>query len=182
MPKPRPLSGAQAKRSLAHRLGARADRLRQFNTRFGIRPYRVFLVWTRYGGQERGEGAERLVARVELLPTPKVVDLSSIALTGMAAGVIGIGTLRVSEISTCYTQDTLAGKFIPEYHEDRIPEPFDFCYEVVEDGRGDPLPVRGKYRLAAVPFRDAAKLQWTVLLERVAEDNHRDGSSRIGDD
>src|SRR5690349_24199276 len=108
MPKPRPLTPSQARSSLAHRFTDRADRLRQLNTRFGLRSRRVFLVWTRFTGEERGEGKEQEIARVELLPTPRVTDATAVTRFGASAGVLPVGSLRVDQISAgAYTLDNL---------------------------------------------------------------------------
>ena len=180
MPKPRPLTAGEAKRTLANRFGPRADRLRQFSTKFGIRPYRCWLVWTKWTGTERGEGKEVTVKRVEILPTPKVTDLTSQALSAFTAGVLPAGSIKVTEISATLTQDQLTGKAYPVNHEDAIPEGVSFYWELVEDGRGDPEPVRAKNRLASVPFRAASMVQWVAMLERISEDANRDGSSAYG--
>lgn len=183
MPRPRPLTPIQARRALAHRLSPRVDRLRQFATKFGIRPYRLFLTWSLWSGTERGEGEERVVKRVEVLPTPKVTDLTSQSLAAFSGGVLPLGSVRVSEISAAtMTLDVLTGRMYPDAHEDHVPDGVSFYYELVEDGRGDPQPLRAKYRPAAVPFRDAGRVQWVVVLERVSEDNQRDGTSHGPED
>lgn len=184
MPRPRPLTPSEAKRSLANRLGLRvADRLRQFSTRFGLRSRRVFLTWTRFTGAERGEGYERILARTEILPTPKVADATSVMRMPFAAGVLPVGSLRVSLISVKFTLDQLTGRRIPgKADNEPIPEPIDFFYELVEDGRGDNPAERARYRVLGVPWRDEGNVGWTVLLERASEDMARDGTSQIGID
>lgn len=108
------MSPSQARGTLAHRLTAKADRLRGLNTRFGLRSKRVFLVWTHYSGAERGEGVERIHARVELWPTPKVADYTALLRNPFSAGVLPEGSVRVSEISAgAYTADMLSGLVIP---------------------------------------------------------------------
>lgn len=177
MPPPRALRPGEAKRTLAHRLGTRlAPRLLQLATRFGIRPYRCYLLWTRWTGRERGEGKEEEIARVELLPTPKV-DVSGISYEGTSVGRVPTGSITLREITVNYTADQLQGYVIPDKSEDVIPEPFDFHYEIVEDDRGDSKPKRSKYRISRQPFRDAENVMWVVGLERVSEDNGRDGKS-----
>lgn len=201
MPRPRPLSPGEAGRTLAHRFSRVGDRLRQLNTKFGIRPYRVELVWTRWSGAERGEGREEPLARVELLPTPRVRNLdTSIQYRIMGGGFLPSGTLLVQEISALYTQDQLSGLAIPDGcvqdpptlrsahqlppkpSETSLPEPFDFYWEVREDGRGDDPAERARFRLAAWPWRNAGNVQWEVMLERVSGDPRRDGSSTSGFD
>jgi hypothetical protein len=177
------------------------DRLRQLNTRMGIRPMRVFLVWERWSGSEGGEGTPTVIARMEILPTPKVESLDSISLRMMAAGVLPAGSIHVSEISVNYTEDQLLGFAIPSQawvatenppktdSSTRIPahsghgkDRTDFYYEVAEDGRGDDPPARNKYRIADQPFRKAGDVQWIVTLERVSEDNDRRGRNQLGPD
>jgi hypothetical protein len=179
--KPRPLTDAEARCTIVARLGSTVDRARQAATRVGARPYRCFLVWTCWGGEEAGEGAEREVARVEILPTPIVRDLTGVALSPVASGVLPVGSLRVTEVSTLLTADQLTGKAVPLAHEDRIPEPYDFFYEVTLDARGDPQPPRNRYRLAALPSLDVERtFGWALLLERVSGDVDRHGQPQIG--
>ena len=183
MPRPRPLTPAEAKRSLANRLGLRgADRLRQFSTRFGLRSRRVFLTWSRFSGAERGEGTERVIARVEILPTPKVADATSVMRMPFAAGVLPVGSLRVSLISVKFTADQLTGRRVPGRGSEPIAEPIDFFYELVEDGRGDDPAERQRFRVLGMPWRDEGNVGWNVLLERSSEDFARDGTSQIGID
>jgi len=168
MPRVRPLpSFEHARRTLAHKLTPKADRIRQFKTKFGLRSKRVFLVWTQWSGEIRGEGDERERARVELLPTPRVSDLTAISRQPRPTGIWPEGTLRVDEISAAaYNRDNLKGLTIPDVpyvvfngacssgpiglnskpvdgnefnpqDEDHV----DFFYEIVEDGRG--VPAKG---------------------------------------
>jgi hypothetical protein len=177
----RPLQPGRAGGSLASRLAPVADRLRQLNTRFGIRPYRVFMVWTQFGGAERGEGGERLRQRIELLPTPVVKSLDNIAFSPWHAGILQVGSLRVSEVSAvAYGEDVLRGfdvRLIPELDlcaaNVSIPEPWDFFYEVVEDARGGGCPDRPRFRLANTPFRNADTQEWTFTLERTSRERTR---------
>lgn len=177
MPRPRPLSPLEARQTIASRFGPRADRLRQIATRMGVRPYRVFLVWTKATGEERGEGTTKEVARREILPTPRVQSLDAVTFNPFHAGVAPVGSVRIDRISATMTADELRGLIVPERPEGSVPEPYDFFYEVVEDGRGDPRPTREKFRLLSEPFRRAGKVDWTLMLERVSGDRARDGSS-----
>lgn len=106
-------SGCYRRQNLAQRLAPRADKIRQKLTDFGLRPYDVFLVWTRWDGEERGEGYERELRRVRIVPNPKVEDLTSISLSPYAAGILPVGSIRLSEISISLTADDLAGRTIP---------------------------------------------------------------------
>ncbi len=200
------LRADQARRTLVHRLTPLLDKVRQKYTDYGMRPYQCFLVWTRWSGTERGEGREEVICRVPLLPSPKVDDLTAVALQPHAAGLIPIGSVRLREISQRYSQDLLSGVVMPrdpkpdiesrlrggppidltraaiEYES--VPEPYEFFYELVEDGRsneGRP-PRRGRFRPMSEPFRNAEELGFNVLLERVSGDMDRDGTPRTDDD
>ena len=173
MPKPSALSATQAKRTLAHRLVGRVDRVRQIATRLGVRPYRVALVWTTFTGEERGEGREVEVKRIELLPTPKVESLDNILFNPMSIGVMPVGLIRLSLVSGSYTSDQLSGNWVPTPHE-TPPGQYSFYYEIQEDGRGDPDPVPMRYRLAARPMRRAGQVAWNIMLERTGSDHDND--------
>jgi hypothetical protein len=162
---------------VVNRLARVADNARQIATRLGARPTRCFLVHTRSRGSERGEGLEVEVKRIELLPTPKVETLDSVTFSVFHAGTVPAGSVKLTEVSLRYTYDELVGLMVPERHEDQIPEPYWFFYELVEDGRGDPYPQRNRFRVLSYPWRDAENAQWKVMLERTSEDRTRSGHS-----
>lgn len=206
--KPAPLLGPTAARStLAHRHTRTADRLRQLNTRFGLRSERVFLVWTYWTGEERGEGRERILARHELLPTPRVTSAVAINRRPYAAGVFPEGSQRIDQVSCgVYTKDMLRGLRIPIEGSRgcvtgcRPVQPFlsevisggngnpttdrqvDFFYEIVEDGRGDDPSDRDRYRLLGGPSRAEGKLYWEMVVERASEELDRQGETQVGTD
>ena len=120
--------------------------------------------------------------RREILPTPLVENLDAVARSPLSAGILPIGAIRVSEISVAsFTADDLAGRSFPVRGAEHVEEPYSFYYEVQEDGRLDNPAERQKYRLAAQPLLVADDVQWKVLLERISEDAHRDGTSRFGE-
>lgn len=174
----RPLTQGEAKTSLAARLGRIHDRTRQVNVRLGFRPYRVFLVWTKWNGAERGEGVQEVMRRCELLPTPLVQDLSSVALSPYGAGVLPVGSVRIREVSPRYSLELLMGRVYPEEGEDQVPQPYDFFYEVVADGRhlkaGEKEP-RARFRVMATPFFDAENQEWSLVLERQSGEMDKEG-------
>lgn len=189
MPKVRALTPDQARRTLANRFGPRADRLRQLNTNFGIRSKRVFLVWTEWKADERGEGEEVILSRVELLPTPRVSDLTAIQRRAFLQGALPDGSIRVDEISVArYTEDNLKGLVIPgdvPGQPGRAVNPHgverdtkgnvSFFYEVVEDGRGDDPAARQRFNLNGYPARLESRLQFAVYLVRESKDMNRLG-------
>lgn len=190
MPKIRPLSPEKAANTLAHRLARKADRLRQLAVNVGVRPYRVFLTWTYWdAGTERGEGDEKLYRRIEILPTPRVTSLDSVSFSIFHAGTLPVGSVKVDRISaSAFTEDMLLGKAFPDdplpfgekLGEKHIPEPYEFFYEIVEDGRGDNPAKRNRFRPLNRPFRRAGKLDFTIMLERSGQDRTRDDKSAVG--
>lgn len=199
---PRLLSAEEASRTLVARLAPTVDRLRQRLTTFGVRPYQVFLVWTRWTGPERGEGSERILKRTAILPSPQVEDLTGISLQFFSGGVIPVGSVRVTGISALYAQDVLmgltvppdpeakraafvAGKKVPNPETDSLAaeevlDPYEFFWEIVEDGRsnqGRPAR-RARFRPLSAPFRRADQFDWGILLERVDDDMNRSGQPR----
>lgn len=184
----RPLGPGQFEHSLIGGLGDVVDDIRQIATDLGARPYRVFLLWTLAGGEERGEGDERLLAELELLPTPSVQDLTSITFAPYSAGKLPVGSVRVSQISTRYGEDVLAGNILPTGAQPDARRG-DFFYEVREveglAGQCGPnedglvrQPLRKRYRLLGGPYRVPTRVMYEVILERASEDRKRDG--RLG--
>lgn len=169
MPTPKPLLPNQAAQTLAHRFAGRADRLRQLNTKFGIRPYRVFLVWRSSQGQEYGTGNEQVERRVEILPAPKVKQ--NLTLTLMSGGIVPMGSVVLTEVSAKFSENELTGKVVPDTNEVTIPQPYEFHYEVVEDGRDGSIPKVGYYRPLANPTREAGNVHWTLTLAPVSEED-----------
>src|ERR1700722_5033736 len=204
----RALSPEQAKRTLANKLGGLTDRVRQLATNFGVRPYRVFLRWTQWTGTERGEGQENVILTIEILSTPRLTNLDSLSFSFWHAGQIPVGSVRLDRISVAsFTSDILLGKAFPntailerykecgmippapplvaplpgmDPREPHIPEPYEFFYEIVEDGRGDNPAKRAKFRPMNQTMRRAGKVDWTIMLERVSQDRTRDDESAIG--
>jgi hypothetical protein len=238
-------------------MGRIADNLRQIATDKGIRPYRVFLTWTRWTGVERGQGDEVLIRRAEILPTPRVTSIDNQTNAAMHAGVMPVGSLRVDRISVVsFTRDVLMGKAFPgdavtvhdpalpqgeacsypgipgrvpvggaagagirppdpgpdmpplpsgqamvvvqgatrpvvyspdplPFGEDRrekhIPEPVDFYYEVVEDGRHDSPAKRMRFVPMGEPALRAGMVDWTITIERSSSDRTRQDKSAIGE-
>lgn len=177
----RSLTQGEAKVSLAARLGRINDRARQVNVRLGFRPYRVFLTWTEWNGDERGEGVQEVIRRCELLPTPLVQDLTSVSLSPFGAGVLPVGSVRIREVSARYSLELLMGRVFPEEGQDQVPQPYDFFYEIVGDGRhlkAGQQEVRSRFRVMSTPFFDAENSEWSIVLERQSGEMGKDGQPR----
>lgn len=184
MPRIRALNPGEAKRTLVGKFEGTqgrpglADRLRQLHTKFGARPSRLFMVWVVWDGEERGEGNERVHCELEILPTPKIVDLTSVALNPYSAGKLPVGSIRVDEVSASIPEDLLLGRNVPGGGP--LPQPFDFFFEVRDDGRDGADPLRQRYRLMATPSRRATNVSWSIMLERASEDRTRKGTTSAG--
>lgn len=183
-----------ARRSPANAVAAAVDMARAAVARAGLRPYRLFLVWTASTGNERGDADEVEVQRVEVLPVPKIDGLDGQARNLTSGGVLPDGTVRVSRISVAqFDFDTLVGHVLPEAFktsgvEATFPRSYDFYYEMYEDGRTAPplhctyrggvpyVPGRTKWRVASVPSRHP--FEWVMTLERISEDADRYGKSQ----
>jgi hypothetical protein len=169
------LDGNQFAKTLVPSLTGVADSLRDLFTQFGMRPYVVKLVRTRWTGPRRGLGEEILVSETVLLPTPNVSDLTAMMASVQAMGRVEQGTLTVSEIPSRYTEEQLRG--LTSTGEQ--PEPNEHFFWEIRllnmDG------TQGQYRrfqLLATPFFDIENLQWIVQLEKCAEDRTRSGELR----
>jgi hypothetical protein len=124
--------------TLAARLAKRADKLRVKYQQFGLRPYLVWMVWTRWGGEERGEGVEREQRRVQILPAPKVQDLTAISLQPQSGGLLPVGSVRISSVTTTLSLNMLLGRQLPGMQF------FDACGLPQMIGAGTPVALVGR--------------------------------------
>jgi hypothetical protein len=130
-----------------------ADAMRQLLTDFGLRPYRVFLVWVGWtpdvdedgmvqeeeleldAGVE-GTGRAVLLKEVELLPTPLIESMAGVAGNLDATGLTERGNVNVSQISMGYTEDQLLG-LLPEFRHPSFPDTLkpgvSFFWEIQEN-------------------------------------------------
>ena len=111
------------------------DSARQMLSNFGMRPYRVFLVHVLWPSGRRGMGNQVVISNRELLPAPKVVDMSATTEILHAFGRDEEGGLSIEQISAKYSEDDLLG-VTPDLAE-LIPSGtdtanVDFFYEVQE--------------------------------------------------
>lgn len=185
MPLPKQNSPDQAKRSLLakfagspQRVGL-VDKIRQIATNLGDRPYLVDLVWTKWSGSTIGIGDEHELSRFPLVPNPVVSELAGILQNPFSAGLLPVGSMRVTEISAGQTtEDMLRGRVLADRTTQR-PSNVDFFYEVRGDGRNQPpnTPAeRKRFRLLGDPSLDADNVCYVVLLERASEDPSRLGT------
>jgi hypothetical protein len=157
MSKLKPLSDPQVQRTTIEGcLLPTVDSIRQIYTDFGLRPYRVFMVWVGWSADVNADGvvagAERwlepgvegvgrpvLLKEVELLPTPLVGGLGGLSGDVEATGNTESGTVNVSQVSAGYTEDQLQG-LVPPYRDPTFPDTLkkgvSFFYEIQENRPG----------------------------------------------
>jgi hypothetical protein len=168
------LQGADFRHTLIASLQPCVDNIRDIATQFGARPYQVALVWTRWSSGQRGEGVEEVIREELLLPTPRVVDLTSLGRDLQPVGLDEVGSLRVTEISARYTEDYLVGVC----DNGQAEEPDQSFYWEVRFPRADGLGPRRRFRPASAPSLEPTKFQWVVRLLKISEDRQRDGDVR----
>lgn len=163
------------KNSLARKLVPVVDRARDIATRLGARPYRVRIVRTNWTGDRRGAGIEQVVSTQELVPTPKVIDVSTLAEVVTPIGTTEIGLVQLQQVSGRYTEEFLSGVD----PDGRPPAPTDDVFYEIEffrtDGRQSD---KHRFALANAPYYNATKVQWLVTLDAQVEKRRRDGRPR----
>lgn len=169
----------QTPQTLAHSLGRAlifpVDKIRDLNTRLGLRPYIVRWIYTRYSGGARGIGEESVIVDERVLPTPLILDLSGVAEIVTAAGADEQGGVMLTEFSGCYTEEKIRG--LGDGGES-IPADQAFYYEI-EFLRAD--GVRGERRrfvISGVPEYSADDYTWRIKLARSRPDRQRNGATR----
>lgn len=149
------------------------DDLRNLHADLGNRPYRVFLIWTRWTGSRRGEGIEEVVREQELLPVP-LIAVDGVALQLQNIGMDEIGTAQASELSPRFTEFELrgldeAGKALP---------PNETFYWEVRLVRRSKESSRMRFRITGKPSystTEGGTLEWKVRLTRASPDRDGDG-------
>jgi len=163
--------------TLARDLVTTVDSLRDIYTQFGLRPYVVSLIKTRWSGGKRGQGVESLIGNpITLLPTPKISDMSAVAEIVTPVGLDEFGSIMLSEVSGSYTEDFLRGAD-DEGRPPSIDEQFYFEIEfppACAGGNGD----RRRFLMSAAPMYFPDKFQWNLRLERARQDRTRNGDVR----
>jgi len=164
----RSLRPDEIRRSLASRLVPIVDKARQLGAKFGVRPYRVFLVHVLWSGGRIGAGQPSEISRREILPTPEVIDLSSTTELLSPFGRTEDGSLVVDKISDKFSEDDLMGG-TPDLANGAIPTTgrpgAEFFWEVQENRGTSPTPVARRYAVAAAPMR-RPPMGWRISLTK----------------
>lgn len=172
--------------NLAASLVPVVDGIRQLYTDMGIRPYRVFLVHVQWAGGERGLGEPQELSRREILPTPRVRDMSATSEVLRATGLTEEGGISIDQISAKYSEDDLMG-ITPDLKNLADPrtsrKQVQFYWEVVENRSIEPTGRRRRYRPISAPTISKDGFQWIVSLTRQdAERSRSGGSGRVPGD
>jgi len=149
------------------------DEIRQLNADLGARPYRVFLVRTRWSGKRRGQGVESVLEETEILPTPKVAEFSAIQRQLLDIGTDEQGGMNISEISPRYTEWQLLG-LNPDGSAIAENETFSWEISLSRGDAGDKK--RRRFMVQGVPGYNASRLEWTVRLIRAGSDRAAGGN------
>jgi hypothetical protein len=159
--------------SLAQKLIPAVDRIRDLYTKFGMRPYRVWLVRTRFAGHKRGQGVEQVVLEQEILPTPLVVDMRALTEVVTPVGLNEQGVVQLQYVSGRYTEELLMGVG-PDGSQVASNET---AYYEIEFFRRDGAPSeRRRFVRDSVPQYNSSQFQWMVTLVSVLENRARDRS------
>jgi len=169
------LNGMDLSKTLGRRLINTVDRLRDIPVRFGLRPYEVHVVRTRWTGGERGVGYEVVIFDEAVLPTPLITSLDGVSRVVNIVGLDEIGSVRLEQVSGRYAEGYLSGTD----ENGNPPDPdTNFYYEVQFPTPGtitDGAP-RRRFFPSSAPSYDASRFQWSLSLERSHVDRLNDGS------
>ncbi len=173
-----PLTGL-VPQTLASRLVTVADRVRNLKAKFGIRPYRVWMIHAYWTGRKRGDGELVIASRRELLPVPRVRDIDSVRRVLRSTGLTEEGDIVIDEISAKYAEDDLTGR-TPDNIDPAIPrtslKTVEFWFEVQESRAVSPPPAPRRFSPpVAAPKLSRDGLQWLIVLTKQGNDRGRQG-------
>ena len=167
------LTPPQMRRTLGQALLPVADTLRNLLTDFGLSPYTVKLIFTRWSTGERGEGVEIVISEMPIVPTPKITDLTAVTTILTASGLAEQGEIMLSKISGTYTEEQLRGIWPDGRPTDGDTQ---FFYEIQFNEVQTGVPgERRRFFPTSAPYFDAPALQWRVNLRKQRDDRTRSG-------
>ena len=155
---------------LAGSLIQTVDDLRQLNSDFGIRPYRVFATRVKWTGGEIGRGQPEVTETVEITPAPLVKDLTNVKGVVRSGGFVERGDARLTQWSARYTEAQITQLLPPKT---RDTEAF---IEVMNYHDGTE-PKRRRFIVQGVPEYEPQNFQWKMTLLR--QDSDRTNTGRV---
>lgn len=158
--------------SLTEEMAELADEMRQLQTDFGQRPYRVFSVTTQWSAGEIYRGDESVICEKEFLPTP-FVDLRPMYTTMTEAGRFEHGDIVLREVSPSLTEDQIRELC---FNGVELPPGQQGFIEIRYDSRKGGQPERRRFSVRGVPWHDAERFEWVVTLSDEEQPRNRDGS------
>ena len=165
----RPLRPDEVKSSLMNRLVPTIDKIRQLPVNLGLRPYRVFMVHILWSGERIGEGQPQETSRREILPTPRIRDMSATTEVLSAFGRTEEGGIVVDRISAKFSEDDLMG-VTPDLIDPAMPRTGkrngDFFWEVQENRPGTPNPIPRRYVPSGTPTLMRGGVHWRIPLNK----------------
>jgi|SRR5215831_10802090 len=175
-----PLTGL-VPQTLASRLVPVADKVRNLKAKFGIRPYRVFMIHAYWTGKRRGDGQIVIASERELLPVPRVRDIDSVRRVVRSTGLTEEGDIVIDEISAKYAEDDLTGR-TPDNIDPAIPrtalKTAEFWFEVRESRAVTPATAPRRFSPpVAAPRLSRDGLQWMIVLTKQGNDRGRRGET-----
>lgn len=172
----RALRPEEMQRTLAVRLVPTVDKIRNLATKFGVRPYRVFIVHIAWTGQRIGQGQPQEISRREILPTPRVREMTSTTEVISTFGRLEEGAISIDQISASFAEDDLLGK-TPDMVDPAMPRGGlhnrEFFWEVQENRGVYPAPIPRRYAVSGVPTLSRGGVSWRVSLTKVSVDRSR---------
>lgn len=161
-------------KTLAQKLIPVADRIRNLYTKFGMRPYTVRVVRVRWSDENRGVGTPQVIKELDILPTPLVLDMSTMTEIVQPVGLDEVGMILVTEISGRFTDNDL--RYLDP--SGKPPDPSEEVFYEIEfkkpDGTGD----KRKFWLRSAPHYFAGRFMWQIRLERAHQDRDSQGDYR----
>lgn len=164
---------SEYKGTLAGKIVPCVDQIRDLYTQFGLRPYTVKWVFTRWSGGDRDYGVEEVISEEYILPTPKITEMFFLDKINQAVGNVEDGQIKLTQISARFDEDKLVGR---NADGEPIPHDHNFYYEIEYTGRDGNAPIKRRFIVSGVPELKPGKFGWTVNLRRAQEDRVRDGT------
>jgi len=165
----RPLRHDEVRASLMSRLVPSIDKIRQIATDLGLRPYRVYLIHILWSGDRVGDGHPEEISRREILPTPRIRDMSATTEVLSQFGRVEEGGILVDRISAKFSEDDLMGA-TPDLIDSDSPRTgkrnAEFFWEVQENRPGCPNPPPRRFAPAGAPTLMRGGLSWRLPLTK----------------